>query len=92
MPNDLSISVPDIGEVEVGKSATAPVTITNTSGLMVKDIQVKAEAPDVELFGVIPDTLSSGESFDMQLTWSPKVWNPDGMTGTIQATAMQVSR
>ena len=94
MPNesDLSISVPDFGEVEVGSSKTAVITIQNKSDLIAKEIKVNLEASDVELFGVIPDMLSGGESFDLQLTWTPKVWNPDGLTGSIKASGVQVSR
>ena len=96
MPSDVkwncSISVPDLGEVEVGTSATVTITITNLENVQVKNIEVKVNNPEVKLFGVIPNMLLSGESFDMQLTWSPKIWNPDGMNGTIKADAMQVSR
>ncbi len=96
MPSDVQwncpISVPDLGEVEVGTSATVTITITNLENVQVKNIEVKVDNPQIELFGVIPDTLSSGESFNMQLTWSPKVWNLDGMTGKILATATKVSK
>lgn len=87
-----SISIPDLDDVEVGTSATVTVTITNLEDVTVKNIAVGIDNPEVELFGVIPDMLLAGEPFDMQLTWTPREWNPDGMTGTIKATAVKVSR
>lgn len=95
MPNEIwnaSISVPEFGEVEVGTSKSVTVTITNLEPVTVKDIKISVDNPELELFGVIPDALPSGDSFDMQLTWKPKTWNPDGMTGTIKANAVKVSR
>ena len=94
MATELLISVPEVGEVEVGGFKIVPITITNNSDLDIKkiNIEVGGDSDQMELFGIIPNILKGGESFDLELTVKPTVFNPDGINGTLTATALQVSR